>query len=72
MLLGFDIGGTKCAVVTAQETDGKIDLKDKKAIPTDLSVSPETMIDRLLELADSMVDRGEVTAVGVSCGSPLD
>lgn len=72
MLLGFDIGGTKCAVVTAQETDGNIDLKDKKSIPTDLSVSPETMIDRLIELADSMVDRGEVTAVGVSCGSPLD
>ena len=72
MLLGFDIGGTKCAVVCAQETSGNIELLDKKSIPTDLSVSPETMIERLIDLADEMIDKNEVTAVGISCGSPLD
>lgn len=72
MLLGFDIGGTKCAVVSARETNGNIELLDKKAIPTDLSVSPETMIERLVDLADEMIGKEEVSAVGISCGSPLD
>ena len=72
MLLGFDIGGTKCAVITAEYKDGAIVIVDKKKIPTDLSVLPETMIERLIFLADSMAQKDSITAVGVSCGSPLD
>lgn len=72
MLLGFDIGGTKCAVVTAEMTDGEILLKDKKKISTDLSISPEEMIEKLICLADSIADKNDVESVGVSCGGPLD
>ncbi len=72
MILGFDIGGTKCAVITAEMGNGNIRMLDKKAIPTDLSISPEAMIDKLIELADSMVEDAELSSIGVSCGGPLD
>lgn len=30
------------------------------------------MIDKLIELADSMVGNNKITAIGISCGGPLD
>ncbi len=72
MLLGFDIGGTKCAVITADCIDGDINIIDKKKIATDLSVAPEVMIDRLIEIADGMLGNERCEAVGISCGGPLN
>ncbi len=72
MILGFDIGGTKCAVITAALEDGNIKMIDKKAIPTELSIAPEAMIGQLIELADSMVGEEEISSIGISCGGPLD
>ena len=43
MLLGFDIGGTKCGVVIGSETD----ILRAKKIPTDHTISPQDMILRL-------------------------
>lgn len=71
MLLGFDIGGTKCAVITATHQNGKIQITDKRKIATDLTVSPEEMLDRLIGLADEMLTQ-KPEAIGVSCGGPLD
>ena len=71
MLLGFDIGGTKCAVITAEWTDGKITILKKERTPTDLSVVPEEMLNRLMALADGMLDE-KPEAIGISCGGPLD
>ena len=71
MLLGFDIGGTKCAVITAEWTDGKITILKKERTPTDLSVAPEEMLNRLMVLADGMLDE-KPEAIGISCGGPLD
>lgn len=71
MLLGFDIGGTKCAVITAEWTDGKITILKKERTPTDLSVAPEEMLNRLMALADGMLDE-KPEAIGISCGGPLD
>ena len=71
MLLGFDIGGTKCAVITAEWTDGKITILKKERTPTDLSVAPEEMLNRLMVLADGMMDE-KPEAIGISCGGPLD
>ena len=70
-VLGFDIGGTKCAVVTAQVDGGSIKLLKKEKCPTDLSIPPEKMIEKLIKMADSILD-GRPDAIGISCGGPLD
>ena len=70
-ILGFDIGGTKCAVTTASWDGETIRLLEKAVCPTDLSISPETMIEKLIVMADGILD-GTPDAIGISCGGPLD
>ena len=69
-MIGFDIGGTKCAVSIGEEKGGKLEIRAKRAIPTDLTISPYEMIDKMLELAEMMTDNIDV--IGISCGGPLD
>ena len=71
LLLGFDIGGTKCAVMTADYENGQITLLDKKKIDTARSLSPYEIIDRLIGLADEICHK-KPEAIGISCGGPLD
>ncbi len=66
MLLGVDIGGTKCALVLA-EKDGTI--RDKVRFATD---GKEKTLKRLLAEAKRLAKTHPVSAVGVSCGGPLD
>ena len=47
----------------------KINIENKKAIPTDLSVNPYEMIERMCLLAEEMTDNFD--AIGISCGGPL-
>jgi len=70
-ILGFDIGGTKCAVVTALWDGTMIDILKKKSIHTDHGISAYQMLDRLFELADSLIDQTP-DKIGISCGGPLD
>ena len=70
-ILGFDIGGTKCAVVTAEYDGESIRLIKKYRCATDFSIAPTQMIDRLIDMADGILD-GMPEAVGISCGGPLD
>lgn len=70
-ILGFDIGGTKCAVSTALWDGKKVTLLKKEKCPTDLSVSPEEMIDRLISMADGILE-GKPDSIGISSGGPLD
>lgn len=70
-ILGIDIGGTKCAAITAEYTDGNITLIKKEKCSTDLEISPEGMIERLFLLADSILDKAP-DCIGISCGGPLD
>ena len=70
-LLGFDIGGTKCAVTTANWEEGNVTLLKKEKCPTDKSISPVQMIDRLISMADSILEK-KPDAIGISCGGPLD
>lgn len=70
-ILGLDIGGTKCAVVTAECDSGSISLLKKESCATDLKIPPEKMIDRILTLADGILEK-KPDAIGVSCGGPLD
>lgn len=69
-MIGFDIGGTKCAVSVGFEKDGELTVENKKVIPTDHTVSAFEMIDRMCELAESMTD--DFSCIGISCGGPLD
>lgn len=55
-------------LITATVKNGKIEINDKKVMPTDLSVSPYIMINRMIEAADGM----KIDSVGVSCGGPLN
>ena len=71
LLLGFDIGGTKCAVVTANWDGERITLLKKEKCPTDLSISPEEMLSRLISMADGILE-ATPEAIGISCGGPLD
>ena len=70
-ILGFDIGGTKCAVISAGWDGENISLLKKEKCETDLSVAPETMIEKLINMADSILDE-KPEAIGISCGGPLN
>lgn len=69
-MIGFDIGGTKCAVSIGQEIDGVMHILNKKVIPTDHSVSGYEMIDKMCALSAEMTD--DFSRIGISCGGPLD
>lgn len=69
-MIGFDIGGTKCAVTVGKISEGKPVILGKRVFPTDHTVSPEEMIERLCGAAEEMTD--DFSAVGISCGGPLD
>ena len=71
MILGFDIGGTKCAVVIAAWDGSEISITEKRKIPTDLTVSPGEMIQKLISLADEICTETP-EKIGISCGGPLD
>ena len=72
MILGFDIGGTKCAVVTAQMNENGIEITAKEKIPTDLKIAPSQMIEQLIALADKVCGGEIPESIGISCGGPLD
>ena len=70
-VLGFDIGGTKCAVITAEWDGENITLLEKKKCETEKGMAPEKIIEKLIEMADSILDK-KPDAIGISCGGPLD
>lgn len=66
MLLGVDIGGTKCALILA-ENDGKIQKRVWQA--TD---DKDSTLGWILETARGFAKQHSIQAVGISCGGPLD
>ncbi|WP_214228321.1 ROK family protein [Pedobacter sp. B4-66] len=75
MLLGFDIGGTKCAVVIGNEDHQKqIQVLDKRILVTDQPVYEMIALLFLTAeqlLTDNSITIEEVTGIGISCGGPL-
>jgi glucokinase len=75
MLLGFDIGGTKCAVVVGSNIDpDKIDIVGKALLETNLPVYE--MIEAMFVAAEDLLEKKgipleEVSGIGISCGGPL-
>ena len=73
--LGFDIGGTKCAVVLSETTS--VSVTDKIRFETKVSRGWREVVDELLKSADDLLARNSISAddilaCGVSCGGPLD
>ena len=73
-LLGFDIGGTKCAVIFARTNGGEFpEILDKITFPTASCLSPDGVIEKLLNIAKNMTSiYGAADSAGISCGGPLD
>ncbi|PSR53543.1 sugar kinase [Adhaeribacter arboris] len=75
MLLGFDIGGTKCAVVLGtKNADNDLQIIDKQVLPTNRLVYP--MIEQLFTTADDLllkhgIPTENIEGIGISCGGPL-
>lgn len=63
--LGFDIGGTKCAVVIGDK-DGNVFRRIAFA-----TTDRESTLNKLLEAGDELLEES-VVSIGVSCGGPLD
>lgn len=69
-MIGFDIGGTKCAVSVGHEQNGILVLDEKRTIPTDRTATAEEMIARMCGLAEELT--ADFSRIGISCGGPLD
>lgn len=76
MLLGFDIGGTKSAIVLGREIDDDpFEIMEKIILQTE--GPPQQMINRLFEQAGELLGKhglnnNEIRGIGISCGGPLD
>ncbi len=68
--VGFDIGGTKCAVCTGVEESGGPRVLDRREIPT--PAAQEEAMARMCEMALSMTRGVRVLGAGISTGGPLD
>ncbi len=80
--LGFDIGGTKCAVILGlgemPEIPGDL-IIDKISFPTNVERGWKAILDEMTAAADTLLSRhgitdpkNELVGIGISCGGPLD
>jgi len=70
LLLGLDIGGTKCAAIVG---DAKGAIHDRIEWASDAQRGPDAMIAELIDHGRAIIERnGTVHAAGVSIGGPLD
>lgn len=76
--LGFDIGGTKCAVVLGEVEDARLPaIVARASFLTKENPQPTECLHRLSELAQQLLDvnglkSSLVKAGGISCGGPLN
>lgn len=71
VLVGFDIGGTKCAVSVGTYTNGEICIENKESYPTDFSITPQNMLLKMCDSADRLLKNRKPDSIGISCGGPL-
>lgn len=74
LLVGVDIGGTKTAVVLARRLPA---ILDRRVFPTEPESGPEAAIESIIRsvrelLAARQLEPGDVEAIGISSGGPLD
>lgn len=81
-VIGIDIGGTKCAVILGRTMFSISNQKeeliiDKIRFETTKGKGCQPVLDKLFLSIDTLLERygaapGEVEAIGISCGGPLD
>ena len=74
IIIGIDIGGTKCAVSFAREEVDHIKFLDKVRVPTETE-SFQKAIENLTGIMEAKLKEHpewELCAIGISCGGPLD
>lgn len=75
--LGFDIGGTKCAVVLGRYENDIMTIADKKAFPTEVEKGYVYTVNNIFSAAKELIKKyslknDDIKAIGISCGGPLD
>lgn len=68
--LGFDIGGTKCAVSVGLVEENSIRILERKETPT--VANPHQTLEKLDGAVLKYLQRYEIHSAGISCGGPLD
>jgi len=73
-LVGIDVGGTKLATVVA-DNNGTILHKVRQ--PTEAGYGSDHVVSKLIKMVDQMlalveISRSQISAIGISCGGPLD
>ena len=68
--LGFDIGGTKCAVSVGRWNNQKIAIVERLEIST--KNDPFDTFDGLAHFVNEWKNKYKIKSAGVSCGGPLD
>ena len=76
-LLGFDIGGTKCAVLLGKRSPEGLDIVYRHAFPTETDRGPDAALSRMeseaqIGLHDLAIPTDDIGGIGISCGGPLD
>ena len=75
-LLGFDIGGTKCASVLGRKTEAGLRICRRRVFPTPKGDPKSTLLTLLNDskalCAEEAIASSAIAAVGISCGGPLD
>ncbi len=73
-VLGFDIGGTKCAVLLGQVTEETVDFLGREQIKT--GTDWKAVLDLLIRKGRVLLEKNELKnsrwlKIGISCGGPL-
>ena len=68
--MGFDIGGTKCAVSIARWNNQELKILERQEFPT--KTIPFDTMDELAPYVNGWMVRYKVKSAGISCGGPLD
>lgn len=75
--LGLDIGGTKCAVILGRSTEAAPEILGRLSFATASAESPEKALEKMCGLGDALLEENKIpkeslSAIGISCGGPLD
>lgn len=68
--IGFDIGGTKCAVSLGKWLHKEIEILERQEIPT--TKNPIDTFNGLAFFVEKWTSQFSVKSAGISCGGPLD
>ena len=68
--IGFDIGGTKCAVSLGEVQGDSIQVLRREETPT--TANPVETLEKLAPFVEAYQQEVPVVSAGISCGGPLD